>query len=401
MALFSRRPKATDASTSDDTPADDTAAEDTAAGGSEERADAVADEGAEPTPQVNISLSTFRGVGALGPQDRARADAATPARTTPASPATMSSAETAPPNASRVQGPAEAPPPRESVPGLKDNVLLHAALARLSEKPTARELLDVARQLLQNHVFLRVRGDARALLAEGKELPLAVAKRGDEQFMLVYSSGEALQAAVQADGQADTSAVAQPALAVLRHMMAGPYAGLLIDGAAAQARAVLPRAVLEPALAQADPQLRVKTALAAERTPETAASLAQTLSETPIWVAVRENTPADGQAPRMGIAEARTADGRRLLEVYSHPLEIVAMARGDRPMPFTPAQLGKALRDHPELSGVLVDAAGPWLIVDRDTLAPVLALPEPPAAAPEAPAAAPEPDHTDSADATG
>jgi hypothetical protein len=390
MALFSRRPKATDASTSDETPADDATVD-----ASEQRVDAAADEVAEPTPQVNISLSTFRGVGALGPQDRARADAASPARITPASPAATSPAETAPPNASRVQGPAEAPPPRESVPGLKDNVLLHAALARLSEKPTARELLDVARQLLQNHVFLRVRGDARALLAEGKELPLAVAKRGDEQFMLVYSSGEALQAAVQADGQADTSAVAQPALAVLRHMMAGPYAGLLIDGAAAQARAVLPRAVLEPALAQADPQLRVKTVLAAERTPETTATLVQTLTETPIWVAVRENTPADGEAPRMGIAEARTADGRRLLEVYSHPLEIVAMARGDRPMPFTPAQLGRALRDHPELSGVLVDAAGPWLIVGRDALAPVLALPEPPAAS--APAAAP----TDPADATG
>lgn len=358
MALFSRRPKSTDAAPPADTTGDSTAEQEGDV--PEAAAPAPAEEAA---PQVNISVSTFRGVGA-------------PAPTAPA----------APPKAARVQGPAEAPPPHESVPGLKDNVLLRAALENLSEKPTAPELLDVVRQMLQNHVFLRVRGDARALLSEGKELPLAVAKRGDEQFMLVYSSGSALQAAMQADGQTDTSAIAQPALAVLSHMKAGPYAGLFVDGASGQARAVLPRAVLEPALEQADPQLRIKTLLTAPRTPETASAVAEALAETSFWVAVRENAPAaEGQAPRMGIAESRTADGRRLVEVYSHPLEIVAMGRGDRPLPFTGAQLGKALRDHDELSGVIVDAAGPWITLDRDDLAPVLALPEP--AAPSGPAA--------------
>ncbi|MFI8593939.1 SseB family protein [Microbacterium sp. NPDC078428] len=374
MALFSRRPKATDAAASADGAIPAQPDESPAPGGSAVEGGpqgGAQDTAAEPAPQVNISVSTFRGVGAVRPPE------ASEARLTQQASGADPIAPAAPP---RRSAPAEAPPARESVPGMKDNVLLVQALSELDEPVTAPQLLEVARQLLQGHVFLRIRGDARALLAEGKELPLAVAKRGDDQFVLAYSSGSALQDAVRADGQTDTSAVPQPALAVVKHVVAGPYAGLLIDGASAPARAILPRTVLEPALTQADEAMRVKTLLAAPRTPEVAASLAEALAETPVWVAVR-NTAPEGETPRMGIAEARTADGRRLLEVYSHPLEIVAMGRGDRPLPFPPAQLGKALRDHPEMAGVIVDPAGPWLALDRDVLAPVLALPEPAAAA--------------------
>ena len=72
---------------------------------------------------------------------------------------------------------AEAPAATETVPGLRDNVLLREALAALPATPDAADLLDVARQLLQGHLFLRVKGDARALLAEGKDLPLGVVRR--------------------------------------------------------------------------------------------------------------------------------------------------------------------------------------------------------------------------------
>jgi hypothetical protein len=48
------------------------------------------------------------------------------------------------------------------------------------------------------------------------------------------------------------------------------------------------------------------------------------------------------------------------------------MGRGDRPLPLTPAQLGRAW--HPSrLDGVVIDAAGPWIEIDRDA-APVMAL---------------------------
>ena len=77
---------------------------------------------------------------------------------------------------------------------------------------------------------------------------------------------------------------------------------------------------------------------------------------------------------RIGLAEARGADGSRRLEIYSHPLEVLAMGRGDRPLPLTPEQLGRTLASEPGLTGVVVDAAGPWLELDRDALAPVIAL---------------------------
>ena len=42
-------------------------------------------------------------------------------------------------------------------------------------KASPQEMLNVARQLLQGHVYVRVRGDARQLLAAGQSLPMSVA----------------------------------------------------------------------------------------------------------------------------------------------------------------------------------------------------------------------------------
>lgn len=392
MAVFSRRPKRGDAAP--DTPNDEPEVAGTA---TDAAAAAVEDVAAEPVPQVGISVSTYRGGGGEVGAPTTLPDATAP--TTVGAPAATGGAFGAaaaspvgPPasaapslRAGTPAGPAEAPPQTESVPGLRDNVLLAQALGALDAPAKPEQLLDVMRQLLQNHLFLRIKGDARAMLAEGRELPLAVARSGDDAYVLVYSTGTALQAALAADKDSNTSAVGQPALTILNHVIAGTYAGVIVDGSSAPARAVLPRAVVQAAVNQADPELRIKTALAAPRTAETAGIVARALTEAPLFVAVNETgQAAEGEAPRFGIAEARTSDGRRLIEVYSHPLEVIARGRGDRPMPFLPEQLGASLRDHEAVAGVIVDAAGPWIILDRDDLAPVMALPAPPAAAPPA-----------------
>ncbi|MFT2612702.1 hypothetical protein, partial [Escherichia coli] len=73
------------------------------------------------------------------------------------------------------------------------------------------------------------KGDARALVAEGKDLPLAIATRGDEQLVLAYSSGQALSQAVEADCDRDTSAMGQPVMAMINHALSGPFAGVVLD----------------------------------------------------------------------------------------------------------------------------------------------------------------------------
>lgn len=342
MALFSRRPKdapdpeGTDASPSG-VPVEAESVE----------AQAVAAEPAEAAAaaSVNISVSSYGGLGAPSPstpklQPRRTARAATQA---------------APTNA-------------ETVAGLRDNVLVREALARLGDGTASQALLDVARQMLQGHLFLRVKGDARTLLAEGRELPLAVIKVDERQFALAYSSGAALQASVRADGDVDTSAMGQPVLAVLRHVLNGPYEGLIIDQSSAPARAVLPRPLLEKLVEKVDEELTVKTLLAAERTPATGAAVAAALARVPLWVAVGK--VADG---RPGLAEGRTEDGSRFLEVYSHPVEVAVMGRGDQAAPVTGPQLARALEGDQELAGVIVDPAGPWIRLSREELAPVFA----------------------------
>lgn len=318
--------------------------------------------GTDAAASVSISVSSFGGLGVA------------PAASRPATSAQPAASDQAMPSGPRARlGTREwmrtAPEPAETVPGLRDNVLLRAALGRVGDAPASQALLDVARQLLQGHVFLRVKGDARALLAEGKGLPLAVANSGDRTFALVFSSGAALQASVKADGDTATSAMGQPVLTVLRHVFASSYDGIIIDPASSPSRAVLPKELLQRVVDQADPQLTVKTLLAAERTSEITAKVAEALTTAPLWVAVGT---AESGAP--GLAEGRDSSGARYLEVYSHPLEVAVLGRGDNAAPITGAQLSRALRTDEGITGVVVDPAGPWIRLTRDELAPVLAL---------------------------
>jgi hypothetical protein len=366
MALFSRRKTTPPAETPaqgvepGEQPVDDPATE---AGAPREPGEHPAT--AEPSPEVTISLSEFRGVGAAMPPVAPEA-AATP----PEGAASAASARAATSLPPRRPVPAEAPAPTSTLPGLRDNVLLVQALAALPAKPGGAELMNVARQLLQGHLFLRVQGDARALLSAGKALPLSIATLGEKRYVLAYSGGAAIQESVRADGDTKTSAMGQPVLAVLGHVLAGEYEGLILDNNSSPARAVLPREILQRAVDQADKGLRIKTLLAEPRTDATATEIALALTEAPLWIAVKR--PADGGP--VGVAETRTAEGERFLEVFSHPLESVALARGDAAAPITAAQLANALTRDPQLTGLLVDPAGPWIRLTRDDLAPLLAL---------------------------
>ncbi|TQK18863.1 type III secretion system (T3SS) SseB-like protein [Microbacterium sp. SLBN-154] len=311
----------------------------------------------EPVPHVNISVSTY---GAPRTAPAAQPVAADSAASAPAT------AAGAPAAAPRTPGPAEAPAPSQTVPGLPDNGLVIQALRALPDKPESLDLIHVARQLLQGQLFLRIKGDARQLLSEGAQLPLAVATVGDKQYVLAFSGGAALQASVASDGDQQTSAVAQPAATVLRHVVSGTYAGIIIDPSSAPARAVIPRELIERMLDQADPNALVKHLLAGPRTPATGAEIVAAMPGARLWVAVNE-TP-DG---KVGVAEAR-ANGERLLQVFTHPLEVAAIGRGDKAAPITADRLGAALAADAALAGILVDAAGPWIRLGREDLGPIL-----------------------------
>jgi len=86
--------------------------------------------------------------------------------------------------------------------------------------------------------------------------------------------------------------------------------------------------------------------------------------------------PSKEDKERIGIAEARLADGTRLLQVFSHPLEVAALGREEKALPLAIAKVAQMLRDHPQVGGLIVDPAGPLMTLTREELAPVLALAE-------------------------
>lgn len=338
MALFSRRGSKGDDSASEAVDAPEAAA----AGGASVAADdaATAATAAEAVPQVGISMSVF------------------------------GAADTAAPAARRAAP--TAPAPTESLPGLADNALLQFALASLPEQPQSADVMNVMRQALQGQLYVRAQGDVPSLIASGAGLNLAITTFQDKRFLLAFSGGAPLQASARAEnpeGGGATSAIGQPAHAVFRTAVDAGYAGVYLDHASSGARLVLPIELIAKALDEGAPvPFELKTLLTAERTDTTPGQVAEALTRVPVWVA--GGMDAAGQ---MGLAESRS-EGRRRLEVYSHPLEVLAMGRGDRPLPLTPVQLGTTLAAEEGLVGIVVDAAGPWIELDRDALAPVIAL---------------------------
>lgn len=370
MALFSRRKKSGDdavAPAPSAAPAADTE-EDASTATEETEAPA-----GEASPAVGISVQAFRGVGAeAGPEvslpdsDAATTPAPAAAPTPPRQPA-----EPAAPAAERKLPLAPALPPEqtETVAGMKDNVLLRESLAQIEAGASNEQLLGVLRQALQGHLYIRVNGDARAQISEGKPLAVAVVRDGERQFMLAFSSAAAVRDSVQLEADPSaTSAVAQPTTSVMQQVVSGDFAGLIIDNASAPHRVVFPTELLQKTLEQADVDMTVKSLLAAPREQDSPAKVGEALATTRMWVAVNDGS-GTGQ---VGIAEAQTADGRRFLQLFSHPLEVIALGRGDRPLPFEPDQLAKVLSSHSEMAGVIIDSAGPSMVVERDALAPVL-----------------------------
>lgn len=377
MALFSRRKKSDASSEAPPSPGAAESAPDT------DVAEAAA--ATDSAPEVNISVQAFRGVGA----DAGGAVSLEPAEAEPAGPEAGANPTPSQTPSQTIPGadqerplplaPLAPPVQNHTVPGMDDNILLRDALARLPETPTNEQLLGVLRQALQGHLILRVHGDAQRQLAAGESLQVGMVRDGERKFLLGFSSAEALRRFLQQENEPqNASAVAQPVIGVMHQVIAGEFTGLILDNASVPHRAVFPTEVLKKVVDEADPKMAVKALLAAPRAADTETRLAEALAETRMWIGA-------GQQPggQVGIAEVRTPDGKRYLQLFSHPLEVVALGRGERPLSFTPQQLGSLLGAQPELAGVLLDPAGPTMVVRREALAELIAK-APPAGAADA-----------------
>lgn len=382
MALFSRRKKSSDDAVAPAADASDVDSSSTAAADAETAPETVAAEPVAEAPSIGISVQAFRGVGAAAgpevalpatdPQPDSAASADRPVTPsglpTPPSPAPQPAIAT---DRKLPLAPMLPPEQTETIAGMKDNVLLREALKEVEAGATNDQLLGVMRQALQGHLYIRVIGDARTQISEGTPLAVAVVRDAERQFMLAFSSAAAVRDSVKLEEDPTaTSAVAQPVTSVLQQVVSGDFAGLIVDNASAPHRVVFPTELLQKTLDQADVDMTVKSLLAAPREQDSTVKVGEALAQKKMWVAVNDG----GGTGQAGIAEAQTADGRRFLQLFSHPLEVIALGRGDRPLPFEPEQLAKVLSSHEEMAGVIVDSAGPSIVVERDALAPVLVL---------------------------
>ncbi len=165
----------------------------------------------------------------------------------------------------------------------------------------------------------------------------------------------AIRASVEADGDRDTSAMAQPVLALLRHIISGPYGGMVLNPAAPNGRAVLPKALLERMVEEVDPDLRIKTALCGERTDATASAVVDAVvADAPMWIAVNQTE----EGGPMGVAESRSATGERYLSRSSPtPSSCSLSAAAISPSPSARSSSRRRWPRMPGSTGILVDPA--------------------------------------------
>lgn len=312
----------------------------------------TADAPQQPAPNISISVGSFQGLGApTGVLGGAAAQQPDP--------------EAAPPQ--QLALPLSPPNPPENTPsveGYVDNVLLRETLARLNEEATGGELVGVLRNMLQGPLYVRVPADSQEAIKQGLPVPVGVARNeAGENYLLVFSSAGALFDSIKLLPEPENAAgMAQPAFTVLGQVVEGEYAGVVVDNDSAPHRAVFPKELIARALSEGDPHFKVKTLLTQTRSAEVAAQVAFALTDTPIWVAVGQ---VDGGS---GIAEANLTNGKRYVQLFSHPIEVAAMGRGEQPAQLTPGKLRRVLEVADHTDGVLIDPAGPSMLVPRELL---------------------------------
>lgn len=267
---------------------------------------------------------------------------------------------------------APAPPQAPAAPVEPDsNVDLAQALTALAEGGDERAMMHVLRQSIQGKLLLSTSldGVSDEDKAAGR-IPLGVHRDAEGAvFLLAFTSSRELEKTRTADGP--VTGVAVDAVWALRQASGEGYAGIVLNPADGKASAVVPKTLIVRLFGDGRNNDLAKQALAQPREPDALQQLVAALAAHGGFVAGRAEVDEDGNRKTVGIAETRLGE-RRLLEVFTSPIEIAALGRGDDAYPVTAAELAAALRSDEGITGIIVNPAAPWLDVDRAQLAPLL-----------------------------
>ncbi|MGK9146257.1 SseB family protein [Plantibacter flavus] len=253
------------------------------------------------------------------------------------------------------------------------NVDLAQALTALAEGGDERAMLHVLRQSIQGKLLLSTNLDGVSAedQAAGR-VPLGVHRDPEGAvYLLAFTSHSELEKTRTAEGP--VTGVVVSALWALRQAGGEGYAGIVLNPAAGKASVVVPKTLIARLFGDGQNNDLAKEALAQPRDADALEQLVAALAAHGAFVAGRAELDEEGNRKSIGIAETRLGD-RRLLEVFTAPIEIAALGRGDDAYHVTAAELASALRSDEGITGIIVNPAAPWLDVDRAQLAPLLAV---------------------------
>lgn len=254
---------------------------------------------------------------------------------------------------------------------MADNYLLREALGQLASGTSREKLIGVTRQLLQGDLMLVAQGDYLDQFVHASNPPYGSIQTEGRRLLAAYSTEETFSAARAREVDSrNVYSVTQPAGIVLAHVLAKGFDGIVIDNASAPLTVTIPADVIRSMLAEADPNFTIKTLLAAPRDATTVASVVEALLTTTTWAAGRK-LPEGGVAIAQGQIPDKT--GSYLL-LFSHPWEVSLLGTEDRPLVFAPNDLAQNLAEDPEIAGVLIDPAGPSIVIERAALRRVAEL---------------------------
>lgn len=270
---------------------------------------------------------------------------------------------------------APAPPVAAPAPAAEPgaNVDLAQALTALAEGADERAMLHVLRQSIQGKLLLSTSLDGVTPedQAAGR-VPLGVHRDPEGAvYLLAFTSRSELEKTRTVEGP--VTGVLVDSIWALRQAAGEGYAGIVLNPADGTASAVVPKTLIARLFGDGRNNDVAKEALAQPRDADALEQLVAALAAHGGFVAGRAEVDEEGNRKSIGIAETRLGE-RRMLEVFTSPIEIAALGRGDDAYPVTAAELAAALRSDEGITGIIVNPAAPWLDVDRAQLGPLLAV---------------------------
>ena len=264
------------------------------------------------------------------------------------------------------------------------NIDLFSAVVAFTRRAAPDTYVDVARHLLQGELLVDLTGtDPRLPL--GERVMLRASAAGIDGVPAYLSPDAALQSHPKKTSLADLEIERTATLDLLALVASNAASGIRIEAGRKYGKATIDAEYVGRMLSFSS-NVAVKSALSSDAGFDPAATdemraqrrlarvieaLAATI-EDDVYFATLQGVDGDGNEQVLNYRTTSPASGENYLLAFTSPLEVVARNPNDAFNSITVRETLRLVREDPDVAGIVLNAASPYLQLTRADLAPLL-----------------------------